>query len=1196
MPKEQLIKSEIISNSYKSENSKGKMATIGNIEQFHVDGSFTEYEERMNNYLKVNKIVTEEAKAEYFIILAGPEVYTILKSLISPREVKDLKYSEIVSCLIDHFAPKVNIRVERFKFGKLSQNEGESTNEFILKLKSYAATCKFGVFLDDALADKFISGIRNKKIQQELLRMSKEDTKFSEFCSIAINIEMSENDSTTMSAGNNELNVNKIKQNNTKNSNQSSKFDKNKSRKKAAHKSKLCSRCGVKSHPESECPAKKWKCHACNKQGHTSYVCRSKTNTSQVNGINAVFSENKSCYLELKVNQNKIKMEVDTGACTTVFGIDKYRQFFSDINVEKFDNNCNTITGEKVRILGQITLEVEYRDRRHQLGAIVIDSRSDFIPVIGRSWLDEIIPEWRSRMLDGPTINKMESNSTEMEHFSQMVNKYPNIIPLDKYQEPIKNFVVEIINEKSASPIFHSAYTVPYKVKEMVELELQRLLEKKVIEKVKYSKWASPIVVVPKANKELRICVDFKKTINKTVLMDHYPIPRIDDIFASMANCTYFCVLDLSGAYQQLVVSDESRELITINTHLGLYRFTRLPFGLKTAPAIFQSVMDQILVNLNKVRCYLDDILVGGTSKSECKENLHKVLSRLNEYHVKVNITKCKILEKSVKYLGHIISENGLATNPEKLKAIVEAPEPKSVKELQSYLGLLNYYGKFIPNLSSQIVVLYKLLEKASEFVWTDKCREVFEKSKKLLLENQVLELYDPNKPILISADASPYGVGAVLSHMVNGVEKPVLFASSTLSPAERNYSQTHREALAIIYAVKKFHKYIWGLKFTIYTDHQALREVFNPMKSTPAVAVARLHRWANIMSMYDYKIVYRSAKQMQNADALSRLPVDSNTDIAVDSIKFLNLTDNLPVVREEIQRAQENDTVMSKVFNYVMFGWPNKSQLTEEFMKFYNRRSSLACEDGQLYYLSRIVIPKELQSQILKSLHECHVGIVKMKMMARSYVWWINIDKDIEEFVSRCSVCQQTQKGTKIVTTTAAWPASTYPFERIHLDFFFFQNEIFLILVDSFSKFVDVVNMNKKTDAPNLINKLVDTFLIFGFPKIIVTDNGPPFNSLKFSQFAKQYDIELLKSPPYNPQSNGLAERNVQTVKQMLNKSLIDGELQNKSLTERVKKFLMFIRNVPAMSTKVTPSELILSFKPKISLDILNNYKSKKL
>lgn len=364
---------------------------------------------------------------------------------------------------------------------------------------------------------------------------------------------------------------------------------------------------------------------------------------------------------------------------------------------------------------------------------------------------------------------------------------------------------------ENAQPVFCKPYTVPYGVRDAVEKELDRLVENDILYPVKHSKIASPIVIVIKSNGSIRICVDCSRTINRFIELEHYPLPLIDDIFANLSKCKNFCVLDLTGAYQQLAVSERSQEFLTINTHKGLYRSKRLVFGVASAPAIFQSFMDELLKGLENVKCYFDDVCIGGKDFDECKRNLELVLDRFEKNNVRVNMDKCKFYRATIEYLGHIISDGSLRPNDKKVEAVLNATPPKNVSQLQSFIGMINYYAKFIPNLSSVLFPLYGLLKKGIHFDWNATHNEAFEKCKQLLVSNNVLALYDPSKPIIISCDASPYGLGCVLSQIFDKIEKPVLFASSTLSPAEKNYSQVHREALAVVFAVKKFHKYVYG-------------------------------------------------------------------------------------------------------------------------------------------------------------------------------------------------------------------------------------------------------------------------------------------------------------------------------------------------------------------------------------------------
>lgn len=380
-------------------------------------------------------------------------------------------------------------------------------------------------------------------------------------------------------------------------------------------------------------------------------------------------------------------------------------------------------------------------------------------------------------------------------------------------------------------------------------------------------------------------------------------------------------MLDLTGAYQQLLLDDKAREYMTINTHLGLFQPTRLQFGVSSGPSVFQCVMDQILTGLSNVKCFIDDVVIKGSNLQECHENLVKVLERLRIYQVKVNEEKCQFFCEEIKFVGHLINKEGLQPLPDKVEAITKAPTPTSVTQLQAYLGLLNYYGKFIPRLSEKLVPLHKLLQKDTPFSWSQECHDAFEKSKTCLVNSNLLVLYDGKKPLFVTTDASEYGVGAVLSHKIDG--EPVCFASASLNKAQKNYSQVEKEALAIIFAVKKFHKFIYGRKFSLITDHQPLQFIFDPLKKIPVTANARLQRWALLLSGYQYDIKYRKGTLLGNADALSRLPLPVETKVT-DSINSFNFTSDMPLDFKDIAKSTQSDNLLCKVYDFVMSGWPN--------------------------------------------------------------------------------------------------------------------------------------------------------------------------------------------------------------------------------------------------------------------------------
>jgi len=404
--------------------------------------------------------------------------------------------------------------------------------------------------------------------------------------------------------------------------------------------------------------------------------------------------------------------------------------------------------------------------------------------------------------------------------------------------------------------------------------------------------------------------------VNKSLKVEQHPLLRPDELFAALAGGVKFSKIDLTQAYQQMVLDKDSRMYVTINTHRGLFRYTSLPFGISSVPAIFQRTMETILLGLKHVQCYIDDILITGTNEEEHLYNLEEVLKRLSQYGIRVKQDKCAFFKETVEYLGHKISSEGLHTAPKKVEAIQAAPTPKNTQELRSFLGLLHYYRKFIPELASLVHSLNRLLQAGSMWRWTEECQQTFALAKKKLTSATVLAHYNPKYPLRLAADASSYGLGAVISHVFpSGVERPIAYASRTLTASERNYSQLEKEALSLVFAVQKFHQYLYGREFTLCTDHKPLTTILGPKKGIPPLAATRLQRWALQLAAHKYTIQYRSTKAHANADALSRLPLKSTgSNECTSDADLFNVCqiEALPITSLQLKQATSRDPVLS--------------------------------------------------------------------------------------------------------------------------------------------------------------------------------------------------------------------------------------------------------------------------------------------
>ena len=517
---------------------------------------------------------------------------------------------------------------------------------------------------------------------------------------------------------------------------------------------------------------------------------------------------------------------------------------------------------------------------------------------------------------------------------------------------------------------------------------------------------------------------------------------------------------------------------------------------------------------------------------------------------------------------------------------IMKAKTPQNIDQLQSFLGMVNYYGKFIPNLSTISAPLNRLRQKEVPWQWTEKEEEAVNKLKKHLISAKVLVHYDPKLPLKLDCDASSVGIGAVLSHVYSdGSEKPIAYASRSLTKAERNYSQIEREALSIVWGIKKFHNYLYLNKFTLITDHKPLTIIFNPSKALPSVASARIQRWAIFLMSYQYIIQYRSTTKHGNADALSRLPMDvqeKESRFNVIAELQLNELQELHISAEENATETRKDPILQRVTQYVKTGWPRKCK-DAEIIPYFRCRNEFSVDSDCLMRGVKVTIPTKLQQQILELLRETHPGMIRTKALARSYVWWPGITEAIEQMVKQCEECQKNHREEP-KTPLQPLEVTAGPWQRVHIDFAGpFQNRMWLILVDSYSKWPEVIPM-QKTTATRKIEELRQIFSRFGLPNKIVSDNGPQFVAEEFREFVEANGIKHVRVAPYHPKSNGQAERFVQTFKAAMRKMATE----EGDVNQKLSNFLLTYRKTPQSTTQEAPATLLMKRIPRSRIDLI--------
>eukprot|EP00731_Ephydatia_muelleri_P008358 Em0004g696a len=722
------------------------------------------------------------------------------------------------------------------------------------------------------------------------------------------------------------------------------------------------------------------------------------------------------------------------------------------------------------------------------------------------------------------------------------------------------------INIENASPIHQLPRRVPQARREEVRRLLREMLDNGVIEPSD-SSWSSLVVLAKKKDGSLRFCVDYRK-VNAVTRKDAYPLPRVDDTLDTLGGSKFFTTLDLASGYWQVEVATEDRPKTAFVTPEGLFQFKVMPFGLCNAPATFQRLMDRVLGGLKWSSClvYFDDIIVIGSTFSEHLKHLAAVLTHLRQSGLKLNPTKCKLCQQQVTFLGHIVSTQGISKDPEKVEVIAKWPTPQSKRDVQQFLGLANYYRRFIKDFGVIAKPLNRLTEKNTTFEWSTTCQRAFENLRNCLVEPPVLAYPNYTRDFLLDTDASNCGIGAVLSQVDDsGAERVICYASRSLSRQEQRYCVTRRELLAVVEFTQHFRHYLLGRKNFKEPEGQ-------------------LARWLERLEEYNFTVVHRKGSQHNNADALSRLPCrqcgrDSHTTENSDATlpEVMGVVTSSPFQTystEEMRKLQMEDTIIGPVFAAVKSG---RRPLADQMTKL------------------QLVLPYSLHCEVLKELHEGavggHLGESKMLGRLKERFYWPSCSEAVSDWCKSCIKCATRKTTVPKPRAGLQTIRAGYPMQIVCVDIMGPLPETergskyVLVVADYYTKWVEVYGIPNQ-EATTVAVKLVDEmFCRFSPPEQLHSDQGRQFESQLIKEICNLLHIRKSHTTPYRPQGNGMVERFNRTLLDML--ATVVGD--HPSDWEMYIRKLCFAYNTSThSSTGFTPFYLMFGRQASIPVDLM--------
>jgi hypothetical protein len=1165
-----------------------------------VKTAWPKWKKAWKRYLLLSGIHTQSKEfiANLLLHTMGPDAEEVFDGFAFEND-NDADDPDVVLQKFDeYFVGASRDFIERMKFFRRKQQAGETFEQFLNELRNMSKSCGFcDCMLDIMIMDRIIDGHKSQDVKEKLIAQDKVDLKT--VVNICRAMELTDENLKVVTNASHDPTeeVKKVQASKGKYKRHRDTIPHQKSQRRkfedSHQKVKTCKFCGGEHvFKKASCPAWGKTCKECRGENHFANVCpkkvpkksrQSKFKKPQKNVnavctdyssedeyysdstegsintviVSAVNDKNKPLYAKMIIDDKPVVHQIDPGATACIIPA----SYVGDRTISEESVTLRLYDNSQIKALGRCKIKVKNAKtgKKWNISYVVISDES-LTPLLSRQ---------AAELMNLITVNydnfvSSVDSSSQSSDLKSLVKSHPDVFSEGLGRLPGSK--VHLTVAEDARPVVKPARNIPEARKMAVKTELKRMENEGIIQKVDQpSDWVSQMAVVDKKDGSVRICLD-PRSLNEVLKREHFKLPVLDAILPELSGATLFSVFDLRQGYLHLELDDESCLLTTFATPFGRYCWNRLPYGLNISSEIFQKRLCQALEGLKGVWCVADDIIIAGKDKLDHSQKTLALLQRCAEVGIRLNSEKCQHEVSEVKFLGHIVSADGLKPDPAKVSAITDMPVPDGKDAVERLKGMVAYLSRFLPKLSSVMEPINQLTRKDVDFCWENIHDKAFSQIKHLVMNAPVLRYFDPMKSVVIQCDASSKGLGAVMLQD----DHPIAYGSRTLTDTETRYSVMEKEMLAIVFSLEKWHQYTYGRPITVQSDHKPLETITKkPLDQAPR----RLQMMLLRALAYNVNVQYVKGKKMVLADALSRASIPHDSSDNSNDSACIHATNAFVTETqlEEIRNATQNDKLLQNLKQVILHGWPDH-RVPDDIGSFRSMKDQLAVEDGIIMKGCKIVVPQAMKKRVIELLHIGHQGVDGCLRHAREYFYWPGLATDISSHISKCQTCQENgQRQQKETLQPHSIP--DLPWQKVGVDLFSVGEKTYLVTVCYHSNFFEIDRLYQ-TGARTVINKLKTHCARYGIPTEIVSDCGPQFTSDDFAKFVKQWCIKHTKSSPHYPKSNGKAESAVKTAKKIV-------KSQDPFLA------LLNVRNTPQQGIELSPAQRLFSRRTRTLLPL---------